>query len=353
MDPNSNSIPTPNPTPEPSPVSTPGVTSEAGVNPMNPVNPATNATPINAGVNSTPVQATAAGGMTTAPVNPVITPMGANRIEATEPILRPEPAPAPDPVKEELNAPMVAAAPVPGSIGSAVSSPAAATNEPAGMANGGFMNERRTPSVAFNDPAVQPDPTMQNQAQTPAATKTKKSNKAVLITLIVVALAIVAVLVVMLVMQLMSDTGSTSASTPNTPVAVDVDDDEEEAKDAEDTTDGSDATDGSTTAATTVACYRAMTAAELAVYTGATSGTINLKGNYDADDALVSVKKTEVVLKEGAVDPSEEKSLTALASEVTADTAAEYYLTVDKEGGVDLTLGGMRLNWTELGFTCE
>lgn len=351
MEPNNNINPTPMPNPVPN-------TNPAG-NPA--VGPATEPA-VNPVASPTPVQATAASGITETPVNPIITPTGTNKIDATEPILRPEPAPAPDPVKEELNAPMVAAAPMPGSIGSAVSGPAASNPANADMAEpmggmgatepatGGFMNERRTPSVAFNDPATQPDPA----TQTPAPTKvpTKKSSKPVLITLIVVALVIVAVLVVMLVMQLTSDNaGSTSAV--NTPTTVDVDDDEEEAKDAADA--DSDAADNDADAGQvmTVACYRAMTATELANYANATSGTVNMESTYDADDALTQVKKTELVMYADSADPSEEKSLVALASELTAETAAEYYLPVDKENSVDFNLGGIKTNWMELGFTCE
>ncbi len=340
MDPNNNFSSTPNPVPNPAPMEAPAVNPVA--NPM--VNPA-EATPagISPTTNPAPVQATAASGMTGTPVNPIITPAGANRMNATEPILRPEPAPAPDPVKEELNAPMVAAAPVPGSIGSAVSGQASA--EPT---NGGFMNERRTPNVAFNDPATQPDPA--TQTQTTAKAPAKKSSKPVLVTLIVVALVIVAVLVVMLVMQLTSD-NTGSASTANTPTVVDVDDDEEEKKDADDAMDG--ATDGDITTAMTVKCYRAMTAAELANYANATSGTVNIIGTYDEDDALVQVSKTEVVLYTDSTDPSEEKSSEVLADKLTAELAAEYELPVDKEGGIDLNLGGNKTNWTELGYTCE
>lgn len=355
MEPNNNINPTPTPNPVPN-------TNSAGNPAVGPATEPVISPAVNSVANPTPVQVTAAGGITETPVNPIITPTGTNKINATEPILRPEPAPAPDPVKEELSAPMVAAAPMPGSIGSAVSGPAASNPANADMAEsmggmgetepatGGFMNERRTPSVAFNDPATQPDPA--TQAPAPAKAPAKKSSKPVLITLIVVALAIVAVLVAMLVMQLTSDnTGSTSAA--NTPTTVDVDDNEEEAKDAADA--DSDAADDDTDASQvmTVACYRAMTATELANYANAVSGTVNMESTYDEEDTLIQVKKTEVVMHADSADPSEEKSLVALASELTAETAAEYYLPVDKENSIDLNLGGIKTNWMELGFTCE
>lgn len=347
MDPNNNFSSTPNPVPNqvPEPAANPGA--QPAESPVaNPVANPIGTTPVGASpiANPAPVQATAASGMTGAPVNPIITPAGASRMDATEPILRPEPAPAPDPVKEELNAPMVAAAPVPGSIGSAVSGQANST-----PMDGGFINDRRTPNVAFNDPAMQPDPA--TQASAPAKTPAKKSSKPVLITLIVVALVIVAVLVVMLVMQLTSNSTSGS-STANTPTVVDVDDDEEEAKDTADATDDETAADADTDVVT-VKCFRAMTAAELANYTGAVSGTVSVKGVYDADSALTQVEKKESVMYEGAADLSEEKNLEILASELTATTAEEYDLPVDKEGEIDLNLGGNESNWKELGYTCE
>lgn len=59
---------------------------------------------------------------------------------ATDPITMPDGPKAPDPVEVELNAPFKAAAPVPGSIGSAISVP-------------GDPNQQ-VPNVAFNDPAM-------------------------------------------------------------------------------------------------------------------------------------------------------------------------------------------------------
>ena len=55
------------------------------------------------------------------PVNPVYTPGDNVMVGETDPITVPNPPKAPDPIEEELKAPMQAAAPVPGSIGSAIS----------------------------------------------------------------------------------------------------------------------------------------------------------------------------------------------------------------------------------------
>lgn len=64
---------------------------------------------------------------------------------AMDPITMPTPPKTPDPVEEELKAPLKAAEPVPGSIGSAISVPA----------ENGVRPNAQTPSVAFNDPAMQ------------------------------------------------------------------------------------------------------------------------------------------------------------------------------------------------------
>ena len=110
----------------------------------------------------------------------------------------PEKPAAPDPVEEELKAPMKAAEPVPGSIGSAVSGPAgeAAAAEPG---SNPFANQATasTPSVSFNDPAAQAAP-----AAKPAKKKTSKST---LIALIVVAAMVVIALAAVLIMQLMGN----------------------------------------------------------------------------------------------------------------------------------------------------
>lgn len=143
-----------------------------------------------------------------------------NGLPMTEPIMRPDLPPAPDPVKQELEAPMKAAAPVPGSIGSAVSVPenGAATAEgapvvsetqtmPGTDAQFGPTAGGSTPSVSFNDPATQATP---QQPNAPAAKKKmslsfdlKNMNKGTLIALIVVAAMIVIGLAAVLIMQLM------------------------------------------------------------------------------------------------------------------------------------------------------
>lgn len=62
------------------------------------------------------------GGVTNPAAN-FNTPVMPNGIAATEPLTEPDPLPEPDPIEEALKAPIKAAEPVPGSIGSAVSVP--------------------------------------------------------------------------------------------------------------------------------------------------------------------------------------------------------------------------------------
>lgn len=142
------------------------------------------------------------------PVNPVIMPAENSAaqatpepvqeaIGATDPITMPTPPKAPDPVEEELKAPFKAAEPVPGSIGSAISVPAAAAS--------GANPTQQTPSVAFNDPAA-----MSVQANQMAATNKpakKPVSKTTWILLSVVAVVVIGILVWILVKELTKGNG--------------------------------------------------------------------------------------------------------------------------------------------------
>ena len=124
-----------------------------------------------------------------APVAPVITPGAPNPLASsaildTSPITMPEAPKAPDPVEVELNAPLTPAAPVPGSIGSAVSMPPA-------------DGQQRTPSVAFTDPATQENP-MLNTTAAPSKPGKKPLPKNTLILLCIVGVLAVVVLGVIL-----------------------------------------------------------------------------------------------------------------------------------------------------------
>lgn len=190
------------------------------INAVNPVNPAAAAAIAATPANPAPVNADVANAALNPPVNPVVAPgaqpnaapaggtMSMNQmfqsqpgsqaggiLDNTTPIAVPEGPKAPDPIEEELKAPLKAAAPAPGSIGSAVSGPADA-NSPQ--------------SVAFNDPAMMANnPMAANTANngkkgsflSKIMAKTKM-NKRTLILLCVVAGVIIIALIIVLVMVL-------------------------------------------------------------------------------------------------------------------------------------------------------
>lgn len=132
------------------------------------------------------------------PVNPVYTPGDNVMVGETDPITVPNPPKAPDPIEEELKAPMQAAAPVPGSIGSAISMPAADGTSPISAAIKP-MSEQQTPNVAFNDPAnAQGQPAA---SVAPVAEK-KKLDKKSLIMLGAIGGIVVIALIVVLVSQI-------------------------------------------------------------------------------------------------------------------------------------------------------
>lgn len=212
------------PTNNPQPAANPGV-GTAGTPPATPADTGTAPSAV-PGVDPTATPEAPVVGAPGVGANPVVgvpdttglvtpTPAGTPGLDGlpmTEPIMRPDLPPAPDPVKQELEAPMKAAAPVPGSIGSAVSVPenGAAPDPAAPGADAQFGPNAggATPSVSFNDPAAQPN---QQQPNAPAAKEKKKMsfnfdlknmNKGVLVTLIVVAAMVVIGLAAVLIMQL-------------------------------------------------------------------------------------------------------------------------------------------------------
>lgn len=191
----------------------PTVGGAAPVNPViNPVvNPATQATPGAAGFNPTmangsPVfENTATNTVNNNPTFDNTAAGAANNpvFDPSAPLMMPEPVTPPDPEEEELKAPMKAAEPVPGSIGSAISM---SGNEAAAA-------QPQTPSVSFSDPATEAAnmPAMENpMAMNNPATPTKKKkfsfstkmDKKNLIMLCAVAGIVVLVLVIVLVMML-------------------------------------------------------------------------------------------------------------------------------------------------------
>lgn len=139
--------------------------------------------------------------------------MGTDGLPLTEPIMRPDLSEAPDPVKEELESPMVAAAPVPGSIGSAVSVPESGVVSTSAPQNA--TPAKPTPNVSFSDPSLQP-PQLGIVQATPDVQQNKKKkgfslkfdlksvNRNTLVALVVVAVMIVIALIAVLIMTIMS-----------------------------------------------------------------------------------------------------------------------------------------------------
>lgn len=219
--PMSNPTPVPSPMPEPvAPVSEPVVSPMAGepamgavmpeapvapvesvapvasVEPMAPVEPMAGPAPVAPVAPTAPVNPVVTPG-NPVPVNPVFQPGDGLGVAATDPIMMPEQPKAPDPIEEELKAPMKAAAPAPGSIGSAISGPSNNTVESAANP----FAQSNTQSVAFNDPANQPE------AMSIETKPKAKSNKTTLIALIIVAIMIVIGLAAVLAWQLMNPAG--------------------------------------------------------------------------------------------------------------------------------------------------
>ncbi len=346
MDPMNNPTPTPNPepvnppapepaapvdptpAPEAAPAPEPAAPAEPPVAPVEP-NPA----PVNPVINP---------GANPEPVNPVFQPGGQGGLAATDPIMQPEAPTPPDPVEEELKAPMKAAEPVPGSIGSAVSGGPtdAAAEAPAGNPFAAAP-QGQTPSVSFTDPATQPDATPMGAAK-PAG----KNKKTTLIVLIAVAAVVVVVLAVILIMSLMPQGGnsnSNQSSEANNTVVDEPDDEEEE-------------DDVVVSGAETLSCTRNMTDQELVGINDAVSGAINISAEFDNGELAAISRVDSVVYSDedaAATEPVENEVHETKAADLTASSALNYYLPTNTDGGLDLTFDAIRANYESLDFTCE
>ena len=204
MEPTNNPMPTTNPVPEPVAPPVPPVPPVP-----DPVVPAPEpAAPISEPVAPAPVEPVAPAPEPVAPAPapepaapapveaPVIAPGAPNPVASnpmfqpvnttfdTAPIMMPEAPKAPDPVEEELKTPLTPAAPVPGSIGSAVSVPAGAPAQ--------------TPNVAFTDPATQEKPLMNTTAPASASNKPKMSKTTLYLLIAVGVLVVIALGVVLM-----------------------------------------------------------------------------------------------------------------------------------------------------------
>lgn len=344
MDPTNN--PTPNPTPDPAPTPDAEPTSPApGAEPTPPA-PASGA-PEPVPGNPTADPNINAPAVNPEPVNPIIQPGGQNELAATDPIMQPEPAPEPDPVEEELKAPMKAAEPAPGSIGSAVSGPAGAPPEMTGD-NPFEANAQpgQTPNVAFNDPATgSADGTAVAGVAPVAKQAGDKKNKTTLIALIAVAAVIVIVLVVVLIMQMTQSNGggNTANNAPaNDNTAIVDDEDEDDTSDIDENK---------------LVCSRDMTADELALIDGATNGMVSIEAFFDEDDILSDIEREDqFTTGDETTDEAEWESaniFSSSADDFTKKVLGDYFLDNFTGDGDGYTRDAISDHYTSLDFTCE
>ena len=251
---------------------------------------------------------------------------------------------------------MKAAAPAPGSIGSAVSGPAAgeapAGETPAPAVNPFANGPQKTPNVAFNDPATQPEPAAGGDTVVPAKPKT---NKKTLIILIAVAAVIVVALAAVLISQLLNDQSKPVSTTTNTP--VEINDSGDTAKDNSTSNTSDSAVSAATAVGGTLSCTRNMTPAEIARLNDAASGTISISAEFDAEEMLTKIALTEMVTynDDNAVnnEPVENAVHEALADDLTLESAKIYYLPTNRSGALDLDKVVIQTNYESLDFTCE
>ena len=358
MDPNNNPVqnptpvptpaqtPTPNPTPSPTPL-----TSAPTLTPTPIPTPVSTSTatimPNGVGVSANPATVNPVISPNPTLVNPVFRPTG--RVAATDPIMEPEPAPAPDPIEEELKAPMRAVGPVPGSIGSAVSGPSnvadVQNDAPTEQSHNPFAQNtnNRTPSVSFNDPAVQPEMPQASQSSVMNNSAKKKSKKT-LIALIIVAGMVVVALVVILIMQLMggnkitpnnSNSGSNSNSSAVAPIVED---------------------DTMAVSVSGLNCVRDMTAEELLSFDGAASGNVIVDAEF-SDGILSNIMLTKSLVypdENGLLGkPIEEEVYEVSADKLNSGNMVMFELSIDENGEADFSAEAISDNYEKLDFVCE
>lgn len=344
MDPINNPTPTPTPdpgvvpAPEPPVAPTPGpdVAPAAPEPPVVP-GPETPVTPVNVTAPTPdPVNPVVNPDVVSTPVNPVFQPGGPDGLSATDPIMQPEAPKAPDPVEEELKAPMKAAGPVPGSIGSAVSGPQPEGETISPSENPFASSSSNTPSVSFNDPAVEQGGADMSKAKKPV-------NKTTLIVLCVVAGMIVIALVAILVMQLMNSqpSGSSMGGTGNNTVVIENEEEEEEPEEEE--------IDSTVSIASgTMVCTKTIAGTEASAVGGATSGTTTVTVEF-SDGMLTTISSSKTV--SGTETPEQHQ---AVASELTLETAPTFNLSATNENGeLDLSIDAVKANYEDLDFVCE
>lgn len=300
-----------------------------------------------------------------APVNPVINPAGSSadsigtlpissvfqssdtEIAATDPLMKPEPAKAPDPIEEELKAPMKAAGPVPGSIGSAVSGPANGMNNmgmgmgvPAGGNPFNNVPTERPQNVPFNDPAAEP-------ALTSGGNRPLKKirSKKSLTGLVVIAFIIVLVLGGVLAMQLLGDNINTFIPIPGVSPN----------SNSSSSSSSSSTDEKPTTYNETMSCTRNMTDEEVTQINDAISGTINISAMFEKNELKsVSLVKSVVYNDE---DESNNEPVQDVHEEtidnLTSENASIYSLPLNDKKEVETDLDAIRTHYENLDFICE
>ncbi len=326
MDPTNNPNPTPTPEPGAAPVPDAPVVNPGASAPI-PDAPVTNPEP--------PVVTPG----NPAAVNPVFQPETGG-LAATDPIMKPEAPTPPDPVEEELKAPMKAAGPVPGSIGSAVSGPqdGAASEAPA-PADNPFATPpaEQTPSVSFSDPATEA------KGGASAAGKPAKNKKMVLIILIVVAGMVVIALAAVLIMQLMNSNGSNpNQSSSSGDSSVSAEPGEEYGGGGE----------GVSVESGTLTCTKEMDAQEAAKNEDATSGTVTIEAKFE-DSTVTEFSLTRSVNNESTGESEVVESLKSTAEELTLASASNFYLTAEEGQPLDVSIDTVKSTYESLDFTCE
>ena len=291
-------------------------------------------------------------------------------IAATEPITEREPLPKPDPVAEALKAPIKPAAPVPGSIGSAVSVPA---ETPAPESKAPEVDVTSTDPVTVDTPNVseKTESSDSHGAQKPEAKSVsfdspiemnmtspqKKSNKKTMIILVIIGAIVIVALVIILIIMLTSSKTADKPDNPSTPQIVN----------------------------TTVSCNRTLNPTELLEYGNALSGEVQLVANY-ANGKMSSISTGYVVEYEntanasiakdkfradyvGAInkigfttDPFEseynvndatlEVYHDAALDDITEENMSIFNLTFAKDGTIDTTAAAIKKASTNLGLTC-
>ena len=202
----------------------------------------------------------------TAPMNPI-------GFGATEPLTEPEPVAAPDPVEEALRAPIKAADPVPGSIGSAVSMPAesGASVPPTPMNN-----------VAFNS---NPSTSFSSGSQDMNMAPQKKDNKIVLIALIAVAVIIA---IILAIIMLGANNKPANNSANNNSSNIEPTPDPVPAK------------------VETLTCTQTMPDDIVTNFSGAKSGEGNIIATFE-DDAIVSISNRTMIEYTNATSAAAQK----------------------------------------------